>query len=247
MNKRTKAALILICAVIIAAASVGCAESDTSGDSKPLTPVIEDYSKYFRGMKGSAVFLIAETGEYCIYNQELADMQTAPNSTFKIISCLMGLESGAIDPSDSTMEWDGTVYPIEDWNQVLDYKIAFKASAIWYYRKVVDLTGKDFVRETLDKLGYGNRDISQWEGNLDNRFFPDIKDLRSINGQESSLKISPVQQADVMYKIFHDRDVFIEQNIELAKGVMLTDSGNENVKLYGKTGTGIQDETWVNA
>ncbi len=211
--------------------------------------IAEDYSQYFKNMKGSAVFLDGNTKIYHIYNQELAELQTAPNSSFKIISCLMGLESGVINPSDSTMLWDGTVYPIDAWNRDLDYQQAFDSSAIWYYRMVLDSVGQDYVQDTLNKLNYGNIDISQWEGSLDNKVFPQIKDLKSINGfwQESSLKISPLQQAEVMYKIFHDKDVFSEKNINLVEELMRIDNGSNQMKIYGKTGTGLKDETWADA
>lgn len=250
MNNRKKgiAGLFYFSIFVMVTILSGCVGS-SGKENKTPEYVIEDYSQYFKDMKGSAVFLDGNTRIYHIYNPELAEMQTAPNSSFKIISSLMGLESGVIQPSDSTMKWDGTVYPVEDWNKDLDYQEAFKSSVIWYYRKVLDLVGQDYVQDTVDKLSYGNCDISQWEGSLDNKVFPQIKDLKSINGfwQESSLKISPLQQAEVMYKIFQDKDVFSAQNISLVKELMLIDNGSHRIKIYGKTGTGIKDETWVDA
>lgn len=250
MSNRKKWIISLFSIIILIAASLGgCAKSNTSNQSNMSEPIIEDYSQYFKGMKGTAVFFNGDTNKYYIYNNELADMQTAPNSSFKIISCLMGLESGIIKPSDSTMKWDGTEYPITEWNKDLEYKEAFKVSAIWYYREVLDLVGQDYVQETLNNLSYGNCDISQWEGSLNNNVFPQIKSLKSINGfwQESTLKISPIQQTEVMYKIFHDKDTFSEQNIDRLKEIMLIDNDSNKTKIYGKTGTGIMDESWVDA
>lgn len=250
MNNRIKgiASLFNLSILVVAVLLSGCVSS-SSEENKASEMIVEDYGHYFQNMKGSVVFLDGKTKIYHIYNPELAELQTAPNSSFKIISCLMGLESGVINPSDSTMKWDGTVYPVEDWNKDLDYREAFRTSAIWYYRKVLDLVGKDYVQDTIKKLNYGNNDISQWEGNLDNKVFPQIKDLKSINGfwQESSLKISPLQQAEVMYKIFQDKDVFSAQNIDLVKELMLIDNGSHRIKIYGKTGTGIKDESWADA
>lgn len=40
---------------------------------------------------------------------------------------------------------------------------AFETSCIWYFRKILDITGKESVQEYLDALSYGNCDISSWE------------------------------------------------------------------------------------
>jgi len=208
-----------------------------------------DYGSYFKNINGSAVFINADTGIYFIYNHELAEFQTAPNSSFKIISCLMGLESGVIDPDNSLLEWDETVYPVIEWNKDMDYKTAFKTSAIWYYRKVLDMIGREYVQKTLNSLNYGNCDISCWQGSMDNKVFPMIRTLKSINGfwQESSLKVSPLEQAEVMCKIFRDGMCFSEDNIQLVKETMLINNYENSIKIYGKTGSGIKDEKWTDA
>lgn len=211
-----------------------------------------DYARYFNGLPGTAVFYNKQENTYYIYNKALAEQQSSPCSSFKIISCLMGLETGAIDPSDSVMKWNGTRYPLDGWNGDLDYRQAFKGSCIWYYRRVIDAVGKDDVQSFLDKLNYGNRDISQWEGCLDNKIFPDMNMFPDLNGfwQESSLQISPRQQVDVMRRIFDGTDIFSEKNLELMKDVMLIDDdngGNDGLRIYGKTGSGARDESWADA
>lgn len=208
-----------------------------------------DYGEYFEGLTGTAVFYSNNDEVYYIYNKELAEQPSSPCSSFKIISCLMGLESKIIDPSNSIIKWKGTVYPVQDWNKDMDYKQAFTSSCIWYYREIIDLVGKGYIQNTLDKLDYGNRDISEWEGSLNNLVFPDLKAFKEINGfwQESSLQISPKQQVDVVRRIFEDKDVFNEKNLDLIKEAMLIDNSNSNIQIYGKTGSGIKDETWSDA
>lgn len=211
--------------------------------------IFKDYDSYFKNINGSAVFIDADTGVYFVYNQELSEFQTAPNSSFKIISCLMGLESGVIDPDNSLLEWDGTIYPVIEWNKNMEYRTAFKTSAIWYYRKVLDMIGPEYVQKVLDSLDYGNCDISCWQGSMDNKVFPAICTLKSINGfwQESSLKVSPIQQAEIIRKIFRDGICFSEENIQLVKEAMLISNYNGSMSIYGKTGSGIRDEKWTDA
>lgn len=207
-----------------------------------------DYSSYFGEMKGTAVFYDGNKNSYYIYNKELADDQSSPCSSFKIISCLMGLESGVIDPSDSVLKWNNTLYPIKDWNQDMDYRQAFKYSSVWYFRRVIDLVSKAYVTDILDKLDYGNQDISHWAGSGINKD-SEGNVLPDINGfwLESSLLISPRQQTEVMYKIFAKNQVFREENLELVKETMLIENKGSNIKIYGKTGSGKKDDSWSDA
>lgn len=218
-------------------------------EGKENTADIEvDYSSYFGELKGTAVFYNGNKNSYYIFNKELADYQSSPCSSFKIISCLMGLESGVIDPSDSVLKWNNTLYPIKDWNQDMDYRQAFKYSSVWYFRRVIDLVSKAYVTDILDKLDYGNQDISHWAGSGINKD-SEGNVLPDINGfwLESSLLISPRQQTEVMYKIFVKNQVFREENLELMKETMLIENNGSNIKIYGKTGSGKKDDSWSDA
>lgn len=141
-------------------------------DSKANTPqeipapsIVEtDWSGYFDGLDGAAV--IYDPTERCcqIYNKELACTRHSPCSTFKIISSLIALEHGIIEPEDSVRAWSGEVFWNEEWNRDLDFFDAFHASCVWYFREVVDEIGKERMQKELDRLAYGNRDISDWTG-----------------------------------------------------------------------------------
>ena len=41
---------------------------------------------------------------------------------------------------------------------------AFRTSCVWYFRQVIDDIGKEAMETALEKLRYGNQDISDWEG-----------------------------------------------------------------------------------
>jgi bla regulator protein BlaR1 len=202
-------------------------------------PDIEDvdYNDCFDKIKGCAVFFNRDTKVYYMYNKELCEKRSSPNSTFKIISTLIGLENGVINSVDSTMGYDGTIYSNEKWNGDLNLKDAFKESCVWYYRKVIDLIGQGEVQKWLDKLDYGNCDISQWDGNGTNP-------LPTLNGfwLDSSLEISPKEQVDIIAKIFEGKTDFSEKNINILKEVMLTQKDG-NLSVYGKTGTGKSADT----
>ena len=115
-------------------------ESKNHGSEKSGEPLIKevDWSSYFDGIDGSAV--IYQPSENCceIYNKEAAFARRSPCSTFKIISSLIALENGIIDPEDSIRTWSGESFWNEEWNRDIGFNDAFHASCVWYFREVAD-------------------------------------------------------------------------------------------------------------
>lgn len=165
------------------------ADTEDSTNSIVMEPEIidADWSEYFNGLNGTAVVYDATNRRYIMYNRDLAETRRSPCSTFKIISSLIALENGFLEPEDSTREWSGEVFWNKDWNKDIDFGEAFRTSCVWYYRQVVDDIGKDMMQKELDKLQYGNCDISDWEGRLN------TNNNRALTGfwLESSLMVSP--------------------------------------------------------
>ncbi len=189
-----------------------------------------DFSSYFDGMTGTAVFL-NKSGEYTVYNKAGAELRASPCSTFKIISTLAALEYGTVTPSRSDIPWDGTKWKFDSWNKDLNLTEAFQNSCVWYYRKLTDRIGKDKMTEFVEKLDYGNNDTSQWEGS-------GFNNNPLIDGfwLESSLKISPQEQVDVLFRIFEGNTEIDKNNISALKKMMYKEG--KGFALYGKTGTG---------
>lgn len=195
-----------------------------------------DWADYFEGINGAAVIYNPTRNSYQIYNQELALTQRSPCSTFKIISSLIALENGIIEPDNSTRTWSGEIFWNEEWNRDIDFSDAFHASCVWYFREVIDEIGKDTMQEELKKLEYGNCDISDWAGRLNtNNNNPVLTGF----WLESSLLISPKEQTEVMQRIFGDNSDYSEKTLEQLKQVMLLPEQNEtDISIYGKTGMG---------
>ena len=195
-----------------------------------------DWSDYFDGINGSAVIYNPIEKSYQIYNQELALTQRSPCSTFKIISSLIALENGIINPNNSTRTWSGEVFWNEDWNRDIDFSDAFHASCVWYFREVIDEIGQNMIQEEIDKLQYGNCDISDWEGHLNTN-----NSNTALTGFwiESSLLISPKEQVEVMERIFGDQTDYSEETLNRLKQIMLLSEQSESdISIYGKTGMG---------
>lgn len=196
----------------------------------------EDWSAYFDGINGAAVIYDPAEESYQIYNQELALTRRSPCSTFKIISSLIALEEGAIEPDDSVRTWSGEIFWNEEWNRDIGFSDAFHASCVWYFREVIDEIGKEIMQEELNRLLYGNCDISDWEGHLNTNNSNPVLTGFWI---ESSLLISPKEQTEVMERIFGDHTEYSEETLDQLKQVMLLQEQNEaDVSIYGKTGMG---------
>ena len=174
-----------------------------------------DWSEYFDGMNGAAVLYDASAQQYTVYNASLAGTRRSPCSTFKIISSLIGLESGVIDPKQSVRTWSGETFWNENWNHDIGFDEAFRTSCVWYFREVTDEIGQERMQEEIDRLLYGNRDISDWEGNLNTN-----NGNRALTGFwiESSLAISPREQTEVMERIFGQTSVYSERSEERRVG-----------------------------
>ena len=206
---------------------------------KNTEPIIKeaDWSSSFEGINGAAVIYDPSENCYQIYNQELALTQRPPCSTFKIISSLIALENGIIQPDNSTRTWSGEIFPNEEWNTDIDFSDAFRASCVWYFREVIDEIGKDTIQEELNRLEYGNCDISDWYGRLNTN-----TDNPVLTGfwLESSLLISPKEQVELMERIFGDDTYYSERTLEQLKQVMLlSEQSKGDVSIYGKTGMGM--------
>ena len=101
------------------------------------------------------------------------------------------------------------------------------------------------MQETLDTLQYGNCDISDWTGNLNNN-----NNNPALTGFwiESSLKISPREQTEVLNRIFGASSEYSMESRKALEEVMyLSESETENCDIYGKTGMGKSNGIVVDA
>ena len=165
-----------------------------------------------------------------IYNIEAARERITPNSTYKIYDALLGLESEIITSTSSNMTWNGEDYPFDSWEAGQDLNSAMHNSVNWYFQTIDSQVGFDSVKSFLQDIGYGNQITSS---DLD------------LYWTDSSLKISPIEQIELLQK-FHDNEFrFAPENIDAVKNAIHLASTTEG-SFYGKTGTGRVDDQDVN-
>lgn len=211
-------------------------DSNTINISGSVTEEI-DLSDKFRGINGCAVIYDPSNDKYSLYNSSLCEQKVSPYSTFKIVSTLAGLNNEVIENKESMMNYSGEKYPLPEWNENLSLKKAFQTSCIWYFRQIIDEVGQDEIQSELIRLEYGNCDISEWDGS-------NINPMPDLNGfwLGSSLKISPLEQVQMLKKIFEGESIYSTEHVAILKEIMLV--SEDTRKIYGKTGSGPDGEAW---
>lgn len=180
-----------------------------------------DHSADFKDFKGSFVLYDSSENTWQIYNRANARKRVSPASTYKIYAALHGLEEGVITAENSSMKWNGDACPFSQWEKDQTLSSAMKLSVNWYFQNI-DLTlGRASTARFLKKTGYGNQKIG--------------RDLK-LYWTDDSLKISALEQIELLQK-FHDNEFgFKEENIQAVKTAMNSGPLGEGT-LYGKTGT----------
>lgn len=181
-----------------------------------------DLSNYFGEYEGSFVLYDLKNDTWKIHDMERAALRIAPDSTYKIYNALFGLEENIISPDDSFMKWNGTQYPFEAWNTDQTLESAMRSSVNWYFQSIDEQLGSSSVQKYLHEIGYGNEDLGS--------------DLSSY-WMESSLKISPIEQVELLTKFQNNSLEFAPEHIKAVTDAIHISSSAFG-DFYGKTGTG---------
>ncbi|AJQ26613.1 penicillin-binding transpeptidase domain-containing protein [Pelosinus fermentans] len=190
-----------------------------------------DFGKYFEGFTGTFVMYDETNNKYSVFNEPQSKIRLSPCSTFKIYNSLAGLEIGILDKEDvyTLFKWNGTQYPFPAWNHDQTLASATQDSVVWYYQELASRIGSERMQKYLNKIEYGNHDIS---GGLTTFWL------------RSSLKISAQEQVDLLYKVYSGKLPVSPENVEIVKK-NITLSEKDGVRIIGKTGSGYQDGKWL--
>lgn len=181
-----------------------------------------DLSAYFGEFDGSFVLYDLGNDAWSIHDIDHATRRVAPNSTYKIYAALFGLEDGVITPDNTFITWDGKNYPFDTWNTDQTLQSAMSNSVNWYFQSLNEQLGVPSVNKYVQQIKYGNENIS---GNF------------SSYWMESSLKISPIEQVELLTKLQNNSFSFAPENINAVKDSICISSSDAG-SFYGKTGTG---------
>jgi beta-lactamase class D len=197
------------------------------GDGLPRPP--EDY---FGDFGYCALILSRNRYDEVLIEAGPAQCQQAlsPCSTFKIPNALIGLQTGVVSGPGDLKKWDGKERSRAANNRDHTLQSAIKESIVWYFQALARDVGEDRMADWLQKLDYGNQDIS---GGVD-RFW-----------LASSLRIDAYQQMEMIKSLWHGTLPFDPSNQQFLRDMLVQDSDLNGV-LHGKTGScpGVPDHGW---
>jgi beta-lactamase class D len=170
---------------------------------------------------GCLVLWDEATGQYTRYNAARCAERFSPCSTFKIPNSLIALDAGVLADENEVIRWDGVERSRAALNRDHDLRSAIRDSVVWYYQELARRVGAPRMQAALDRLNYGNRDISAgltrfWLG--------------------SSLKISADEQVAFLRQLQRGELPISARSQEIVRRILILREADGAV-LRGKTGT----------
>ena len=181
------------------------------------------WQKHFdaRNMRGTFVLLEPAKDRYVVYNEARARQRFVPASTFKIPNALIGLEVGSITDENEVFHWDGKPKPIAAWERDHTLASGMRESTVWMFQEIARRTGRERMREWLERLDYGNKDIG---GGID---------LFWLQGR---LRVSAMEQVDFLRKLAEGGLPTSQRSQRLVRNALIVEK-TPAYTLYAKTGT----------
>lgn len=219
--------LALLAAMILGG---GCTSPAPAGRSKssPFPVAQTTFQHCFGNRQGCFILVRCSDGKTVEFNPAGCDEKLPPCSTFKIWNTLIGLETGLIDRPDAPFyQWDGQKRFMAEWNRDLTLQEAFRVSCVPAYQSLARRIGAERMQSWLDKIQYGDRDISAG-----------IDVFWLSSAKRKTLLITPREQALLLRQLALGQLPFSPKSratLETIMEVRALDHGH----LYGKTGSGV--------
>jgi beta-lactamase class D len=177
------------------------------------------------------VIVNRSTGAVTDVNPVLSARRLSPCSTFKIYNTLIGLQLGLLKGADDPWYiWDGVHRDIKEWNRDLTLREAFRVSAVPAFQALARAIGPARMKTYIDRIGYGNGDIS---AGIDTFWLP--------RPGKAGMLISANEQVALLNKLLEGKLPFSGKHVKTLRKVMLV-AETPKGKLYGKTGSGKSAE-----
>ncbi|MED1742244.1 class D beta-lactamase [Bacillus swezeyi] len=220
--RKFKMLAVWIALISVCIFAVNQLTSEAKSEKEKLDVKKLNVDEFFADHEGAFVLRDLKTEKTFVYNNERAAQRFAPQSTFKIANALIGLQVGAVEDEYDIKYWDGVKREIDVWNKDHTLGSGMRYSVVWYYQAMARDIGEQRMKEWIDQIPYGNKDIS---GGIDQFWL------------SSTLKISPLEQVDFLEKLAKESLPFDKDIMKTVKRMMIQTEG-DRYTLYGKTGSG---------
>lgn len=194
-----------------------------AGAASAHTVAEPDWQRFFaaRGVRGTFVLFEPLQNRYTLVDPSRAKQRFLPASTFKIPNALIGLEVGSISDENEVFHWDGKPKLRPQWERDQTLATGMRDSVVWMFQEVARRTGKSTMRDWLDRLDYGNHDLS---GGIDQFWL------------QGGLRISAREQVELLYKLAEGRLPMTQRAQRLVRQALVVEKTRDHT-LYAKTGS----------
>lgn len=155
-----------------------------------------------------------------------------PCSTFKIPLALMGYDAGIlIDAHNPAWDYDPRVHQASrDVEKQRTDPTSYEAnSVIWYSREITRRLGAARFAAYVNRLGYGNRDVSGTPG---------TNDGLTLSWLSSSLRVSPDEQVALLRAMLARKLPVSARAQAMTETILPVFEGSGGWTVHGKTGSG---------
>nr|QBC82610.1 MecR1 [Mammaliicoccus sciuri] len=183
---------------------------------------LKGLGSHFSGFKGSFVLYDNQKKEYFLYNEKESRKRYTPDSTYKLYLALIGFDRNVMSLNNTEQKWNGKENVFKEWNQNQNLSSAMRYSVNWYFENIDSSIKNKDLKNYISELQYGNENISG-----DKNYW-----------NESSLKISAIEQVKLLMRMDNQHLKFDENYINAVKDSITLKKSNQ-YRYLGKTGTGI--------
>jgi beta-lactamase class D len=196
--------------------------------TRPASVTTADISRVFRaqGVTGCFVLHDVEHNTTVRYDATRARLRMLPASTFKIPNALIAVETGVIRTPHQRLRWNGKKYRFPPWNRDHTLRSAIRHSVVWAFQWIARQVGRARMQHWIDRLGYGNRDLS---GPIDTFWL------------DGRLRISAEEQVAFLKRLQAGKLPFSARTQALVREALVVERAPTHV-LRAKTGWAIRKQ-----
>ena len=174
-----------------------------------------------RGVRGTFVLYEPALDRYRVCNEPRASQRFIPASTFDIATALIGIEVGAIADEREVFHWDGKPRVRAAWERDHALATGMRDNVVWMFQGVARRIGRDDMREWLERLQYGNRDM---RGGIDHFWL------------QGALRVSAIEQVDFMRRLAEGALPATQRAQRLVRESLVVER-TRHCTLYAKSGS----------
>lgn len=173
-----------------------------------------------RGVRGTFALFEPAHDRYLVVNEARARQRFVPASTFDIANALIGLEVGSIGDAGDVFHWDRKPKVRAAWERDHALASGMRENVVWMFQEVARRTGREEMREWVERLGYGNRDI---KGGIE------------LFWLQGALRVSAMEQLDFLRKLCEGSLAATQRAQRLVRESLLVER-TRAYALYAKAG-----------